>query len=272
MSRRSRIQVRRRASAGLFVSLCAHGAAVVLSASYARSAPAQPELDFLLYPVDIAPPKGITQGDVHGTTVPVDLKGAAMARPASPSERSPRAASRHHVERDPSGEPSDNADKADKKDDPEKTKEEQDREEMREAVRKAMLAPPDAPVGSGTAAPLGVANGAPGSSGTGRPRMSPAYAGMLDGWFSSRMSLRGLNLPWEQLKPLRVSVSISISSERRVTAFSITRGSGNAAYDGRVQASMQSVVGAALPAPPEGEDPPSHFTLLVHCRSQESCS
>ncbi|MCU0659190.1 MAG: TonB C-terminal domain-containing protein [Polyangiaceae bacterium] len=112
--------------------------------------------------------------------------------------------------------------------------------------------------------------------GAGAPRgkVSPGYAAMLDGWFSSRVALGGLDLPWEELSRLRVRVSISIGSDRRVSGFSLQQGSGHGAYDARIEAALRAVVasGVQLPPPPEGEEVPGHLALVFRCRSQERCS
>jgi hypothetical protein len=97
---------------------------------------------------------------------------------------------------------------------------------------------------------------------------------MLDGWFSARLPLGGLDLPWEEIQGLQVRVSIQIGPDRRVTSFSVVGGSGHGGYDARVHAALQGVVssGALLPEPPDGEEIPPSVTLLFRCRSQERCS
>jgi hypothetical protein len=118
----------------------------------------------------------------------------------------------------------------------------------------------------------------PGGEGKGagapRGKVSPGYAAMLDGWFSSRVALGGLDLPWEELSRLRVRVSISIGSDRRVSGFSLQQGSGHGAYDARIEAALRAVVasGVQLPPPPEGEEIPGQLALVFRCRSQERCS
>lgn len=144
---------------------------------------------------------------------------------------------------------------------------EAERAAMRDAVRKAMLAPGG--TGGDVARP-----GAEGGSGGKKPGVSAKYAGMLDGWFSARVSLRGLAMPWDELKTLSTVVSIQLTPDRHVSGFSIVKSSGNGAYDARVSSSMQGVVGsgATLPPPPDDEDVPPQITLRFRCRSQERCS
>ena len=143
---------------------------------------------------------------------------------------------------------------------------EAERAAMREAVKKSMLAP------SGDGNEKREAGS--GSGGGKKAGVSQKYAGMLDGWFSSRVSLRGLAMPWDELKTMSTVVSIQLTPDRHVTGFSIVKSSGNGAYDARVQGSMQSIVagGATLPPPPDDEDVPPQITLRFRCRSQERCS
>jgi TolA protein len=148
---------------------------------------------------------------------------------------------------------------------------EAERAAMREAVRKTMLSPGggDAPAGNGNP------GAGQGSGGSGKKAgVSSRYAGMLDGWFSSRVSLRGLNMPWDELKTLSVVVTIQLTPDRHVSGFSVVKPSGNGAYDARVSGSLSGVVssGATMPAPPDDEEVPPQITLRFRCRSQERCS
>jgi membrane protein involved in colicin uptake len=268
---------------GLVASVAVHVALIAAAVLVTKHAPAgeKPGLDF--YVVDIVPAEGVMQGDVAST-------GAAPAAPArtrmttasrSPSHRDaaepralPEAPDGDQPRRSRKEEAKEAAKKVQEEADAEKQKE---RDAMREAVRKTMLAPPDAQAGQGTDAkpPVGTADGKPGGSGTaGRTGVSSKYAGVLDGWFSSRVNLRGLDIPWEELKGYSVVASIQLSPDRHVTSFQIVRPSGNAAYDARVQSSLASIVssGAMLPAPPEDEEVPPQINLRFRCRSQERCS
>ena len=148
---------------------------------------------------------------------------------------------------------------------------EAERAALREAVKKSMLSPggADAPGGNGNP------GAGQGSGGGGKKAgVSSRYAGMLDGWFSGRVSLRGLNLPWEELKPLSVVVTIQLTPDRHVSGFTVVKSSGNGVYDARVSGSLNGVVssGATLPAPPDDEEVPPQITLRFRCRSQERCS
>jgi hypothetical protein len=52
------------------------------------------------------------------------------------------------------------------------------------------------------------------------------------------------------LKSLSSAVSASISPDGTVAGFAVGRQSGNSVFDGRVQATMQGVVGQQVPPPP----------------------
>ena len=267
--------------AGLVGSIALHVGVVALVTFVVRPAPAQVP-DDAVFPIELTdlgpiPPRGVTtgqlgaQGDLDAVPAPPaphEVRPATVARPAEPGKR---AAADPDQPADPS-KPADKAAEPDKPADADK-----EREAMREAVRKAMLAPDYVPTTAGSAtaaAPLGAPTGSVGGTGGGKPRVSAQYAGMLDGWFSSRVALGGLDIPWEELKTLRVTVTISLTPDRHVTSFSIVSGSGNGAYDARVRSSMQAVVGsgASLPAPPEGSEVPPQITLVFQCRTQARCS
>lgn len=286
---------------GLVGSIVLHGAVVALSLAIAKSAPAQAPVDEL-YPIDIEPiALGIPEGKQDGTGTPNVGESPSPAtekapepepaeqapvpdeQPAeqAPEEKAPTPKEQAPVLTADKGAPTTEKAPGEKQPTPAEqaaVDKEREREELREAVRKAMLAPPDSegatsPVaGTGTAAPLGSPDGVPG--GKPKPRVSAKYASVLDGWFSARMSLRGLDLPWEELKLLKATVSISLTPDRHVSSFSMAGSSGNAAYDAKVRASMTAIVssGATLPAPPDDDEVPTSITLVFRCRSQDSCS
>jgi outer membrane biosynthesis protein TonB len=269
--------------AGLVGSIALHVGVVALVTFIVRPAPAQPAADEAMFPIELTdlgpiPPRGVETGQL-GATGPLD---AAPALPTPDRTRpAPTATAADPVKRaaadpDQPADPSKPAQKADEK--PADADKEKEREAMRDAVRKAMLSPdyvPTSATGSATAAaPLGVPSGTPGGTGGGKPKVSAQYAGILDGWFSSRVALGGLDIPWEELKTLRVTVTISLTPDRHVTGFSIVSGSGNGAYDARVRSSMQAVVGsgASLPAPTDDSPVPPQITLVFQCRTQARCS
>lgn len=113
------------------------------------------------------------------------------------------------------------------------------------------------PGASGSGAPasttLGSPDGVPGGTETDplKARAADAYRGQLAAWFASRFAIRG-KVPFDTLKTLSATAIVTTSKERRVTGFSITRPSGDAAFDGAVQATLSSIQsgGVELPAPP----------------------
>ncbi len=76
------------------------------------------------------------------------------------------------------------------------------------------------------------------------------YRAQLSGWFLSRFSIRG-KVPFERLKALRATATVSIGSDRRVTGFSVAA-TGDAAFDAEVRSTLQRIQssGIELPAPP----------------------
>ena len=83
-------------------------------------------------------------------------------------------------------------------------------------------------------------------------------------------------IPFETLKTLSASATVSISADRHVTGFSITRPSGNNTFDDEVRATLQSIQssGVEVPAPP-----PLYPDMLGHslpvsfrCTNQGQCS
>lgn len=78
------------------------------------------------------------------------------------------------------------------------------------------------------------------------------YKAQLESWFMRRFDIRG-KIPFETLKTLRSSVVVTIGAERTVTAFTISKPSGNATFDDQLRTSLESIVssGAELPPPPQ---------------------
>ena len=260
---------------GWALSVTAHVAAIGLALASARSAPAKPPAE----PGDVELVELETAGPVGGAPKSDEApRGASQHKPTSARAVRddgddgylPRRKRAKHDDPKPSdakpseAKPSDDLQNALEA----AAAKEAERAAMRDAVRKAMLSP------EGQAGDKAQGAG-PGSGGGGKKAgVSAKYAGMLDGWFSARVSLRGLAMPWEELKPLSTVVSITLTPDRHVSGFSIVKSSGNGAYDARVSGSMQGVVssGATLPAPPDDEDVPPQITLRFRCRSQERCS
>lgn len=85
-----------------------------------------------------------------------------------------------------------------------------------------------------------------------KARAVSQYLGKILAWFNVRFRPPSPTdgLSCEELKKLSASVSVSIGGDRTVTSYSITRPSGNAAFDERVKSTMDNAVGQELPPPP----------------------
>jgi hypothetical protein len=81
-----------------------------------------------------------------------------------------------------------------------------------------------------------------------KARAVSQYQAKIRAWFNARFSQP--EIPCEELKQLSAGISASVSGERTVAGFSITRPSGNATFDARVQSTMQGTMGQELPPPP----------------------
>ena len=75
------------------------------------------------------------------------------------------------------------------------------------------------------------------------------YQQKIRAWFNARFK-QPTEIPCEELKKLRASVSVSVSGERTVSGSSFGRPSGNAVFDERVRSTMDRVRGEELPPPP----------------------
>ncbi len=97
------------------------------------------------------------------------------------------------------------------------------------------------------------------------------YRGQVAGFFLARFNIRG-KLPFDELKPLRASASVSVSQDRRVSSFSVSP-SGNPTFDAEVQRTLSSVQssGALLPNPPYPEVLSTPFTVVFQCTVQAAC-
>jgi len=107
-----------------------------------------------------------------------------------------------------------------------------------------------------------------------KARAADMYRAQLMAWFASRFNIRG-KIPFDQLKKLHASTTVSITGDRRVGGFSITRPSGDPTFDAEVQATLAKIQGsgAELPAPPPmypdmlGQSLPVGFS----CTIQKAC-
>jgi hypothetical protein len=84
-----------------------------------------------------------------------------------------------------------------------------------------------------------------------KARAVDQYRAKLVSWFNQRFkSPSSAEIPCEELLKLSSGVSVSVNADRTVGGFSVTRASGNAVFDARVQSTMQGTVGSELPPPP----------------------
>jgi hypothetical protein len=78
------------------------------------------------------------------------------------------------------------------------------------------------------------------------------YRTKISAWFNARFKRPTEEIPCEELKKLRASVTASVSGERTVSGYSISKPSGNEVFDSRVKSTLDGIVssGAELPPPP----------------------
>jgi hypothetical protein len=77
------------------------------------------------------------------------------------------------------------------------------------------------------------------------------YKAQLAAWFQSRFHIRG-KIPFDTLKSLRSTVVISVTPDRKLEGFSITKAAGDGTFDAEVKETLSTIQssGAELPAPP----------------------
>lgn len=83
-----------------------------------------------------------------------------------------------------------------------------------------------------------------------KARAVDQYRMKLMAWFSARFKPPVEAIPCEELKKLSAGVLVQVSGDRSVASFSITRPSGNATFDAKVQSTMANLIGQELPPPP----------------------
>jgi hypothetical protein len=76
------------------------------------------------------------------------------------------------------------------------------------------------------------------------------YLSKVLGWFNARFKPPVGQVPCEELQKLSAAVTANVTPDGTVTGYSISRGSGNATFDGKVKATMDAIVGQQLPPPP----------------------
>jgi len=77
------------------------------------------------------------------------------------------------------------------------------------------------------------------------------YTRKILGWFNARWSPPSTGAPCAELKALRASMSVTIGGDRQVTGYTVVAPSGNPAFDAKVRATMDGIVGQQLPPPPK---------------------
>jgi hypothetical protein len=84
-----------------------------------------------------------------------------------------------------------------------------------------------------------------------KARAMDMYKAQLAAWFQSRFHIQG-KIPFDTLKSLRAAVVISVTPDRKLAGFSITRAAGDATFDSEVRDTLATIqsTGAELPAPP----------------------
>lgn len=102
-----------------------------------------------------------------------------------------------------------------------------------------------------------------------KARAVDIYREKIRGWFSRRFRVSGSGLPAEAITKVRVSASVSISSGRSVSSYTITP-SGNAAFDAAARAALESAKGDELPPPPENypDIVQSQISLTFTCTAE----
>ena len=86
-----------------------------------------------------------------------------------------------------------------------------------------------------------------------KARAVSAYRARLAAWFNARFhppEAPADKAACEEMKKLSASAVVNVSGDRNVGGYSLTRPSGNAAFDERVRAALDGARGEALPPPP----------------------
>jgi hypothetical protein len=135
--------------------------------------------------------------------------------------------------------------KAADKDHPAPTKDDEIVEKADETPHEAE--PVKAPESSEQGSPDGSADGT--ETDPLKARAVSLYRSRLQAWFNSRFK-QPTEIECEVLKKLRGTVRVSVSGDRAVAGFSLTKSSNNAIFDGKVSSTLASLGGQILPPPP----------------------
>jgi len=97
------------------------------------------------------------------------------------------------------------------------------------------------------------------------------YLGRLIGFFKRGFVVSGLGLPPDQIKALGVGVSVTLSGDGTVVAFTVGS-SGNATFDAAARSAMQGKVGSQVPPPPEDRPDLKRTSLSFTMTCSSSCN
>ena len=100
------------------------------------------------------------------------------------------------------------------------------------------------------------------------------YKAQLSSWFSSRFNIKG-KIPFDVLKTLFASATVTVTADRKVGGYTIGKPSGNATFDAELEKTLAGIQssGAVLPPPPPmypdilGSSVPLGFS----CKVQKIC-
>ncbi len=82
-----------------------------------------------------------------------------------------------------------------------------------------------------------------------KARASNLYREKLIAWFQVRF-LQPANIACDVLHGLSATASVTVGSNRVITGYSLSRASNNGAFDAKVKATLDALVGQELPPPP----------------------
>ncbi len=84
-----------------------------------------------------------------------------------------------------------------------------------------------------------------------KARAADMYKAQLASWFVAHFNIRG-KVPFDKLKTLRATATVTVTPDRKVGSFSIVKPSGDPTFDAEVEATLSRIEssGAELPAPP----------------------
>jgi hypothetical protein len=84
-----------------------------------------------------------------------------------------------------------------------------------------------------------------------KARAADMYRAQLASWFAARFQIRG-KVPFEKLKTLHATAVVTVTADRKVGGFSVSKASGDATFDAEVGATLSHIQssGVELPAPP----------------------